>query len=223
MIAEALLQVRSRIALAEARTGRPEGSVKLVCVSKKHPASAIREAYALGERRFGESYAQELVDKAAQLRDLQDIEWHFIGHLQSNKAKLVARIAHTVHAVDSAPLARELGRRASARKAPLPVLIEVNVSGEAHKHGIAPEGVPGLVAAVQAEPSLSLAGLMTMPPASDEEAAKHVFFALRALRDRVTPSLPELSMGMSDDLESAVACGSTYVRIGTAIFGARGP
>lgn len=264
-LAERLLAVRRRIAEAERASSREPGSVKLVCVSKTHPASAIREAYALGERRFGESYAKELVEKAELLTDLPDIEWHFIGHLQSNKAKLVAKVAHVVHSVDSPPLLRELVKRyvaagraiapasaeapstpeaptpapqrepdapaapsappSSARPPPSPtrlrVLLEVNIGGEAQKHGVTPSELPELVAEARAEPVVELVGLMTMPPAHDDAEAKRVFSTLRTLRNLVGQDLPELSMGMSDDLEAAVAEGATYVRIGTAIFGAR--
>lgn len=214
--------VLARIAEAERAAGRAPGEVKLVCVSKRHPIDAIREAYALGQRRFGENYAQELAEKAEALADLSDLEWHFIGHLQSNKAKLVARWAAVVHAIDSASVARELGRRRAALGlAPLAVLLEVNLGGEAQKHGMAAAELPDIAASVAAEPCLALRGLMTMPPAGDREAARRVFSTLRTLRNVATPSLPELSMGMSDDLDVAIAEGATYVRVGTAIFGER--
>ena len=219
-----LAAVKARLAEAERSAARPPGSVKLVCVSKTHPAAAIREAYALGERRFGESYAKELVEKAALLSDLPDIEWHFIGHLQSNKAKLVAKVAHVVHSVDSPVLAKELARRRVASELagmPIRVLVEVNVGGEVQKHGVAPAELPELLAAVRGESSLALEGLMAMPPVDDLDEAKRVFSTLRTLRNLVAPDLGELSMGMSGDLEVAVAEGSTYVRVGSAIFGAR--
>ncbi len=221
-LAERLEGVLARIAEAERAAGRALGEVKLVCVSKRHPVEAVREAYALGQRRFGENYAQELAEKAEALADLPDLEWHFIGHLQSNKAKLVARWASVVHAIDSAGVARELGRRrAGLGLPPLAVLLEVNLGGEAQKHGMAAAELPDIAASVAAEPWLALRGLMTMPPAGDREAARRVFSTLRTLRNVATPSLPELSMGMSDDLDVAIAEGATYVRVGTAIFGER--
>ncbi|HEY2517274.1 MAG TPA: YggS family pyridoxal phosphate-dependent enzyme, partial [Polyangiaceae bacterium] len=177
-----------------------------------------------GQRAFGESYAQELTAKREALADLPDLEWHFIGHLQTNKAKYVARASNVVHSVDSVVLARELGKRvASAGREAITVLIEVNVSGEPQKHGAAPSELAEVIAAVQAEPSLRLAGLMTMPPADDLEAARRTFSALGSLRSLHggVPLLPELSMGMSGDLEIAVACGATLVRVGSAIFGDR--
>jgi pyridoxal phosphate enzyme (YggS family) len=207
-----------------------------VAVSKKQPAEAIREAYAAGQRAFGESYAQELAAKAPALADLHDLEWHFIGHLQTNKAKLVATWADVVHAIDSAAVARELGKRAAGEAAaahkdkgkrngrgPLPVLIEVNVAGEAQKAGAAPSEIDEVMAAVRAQPWLALRGLMTLPPADDDDAARRAFSTLASLRNLHggVASLPELSMGMSGDLEIAVACGATYVRVGTAIFGPR--
>jgi pyridoxal phosphate enzyme (YggS family) len=224
-IAEALVEVRARIDRAAIAAGRDPKSVRLVAVSKTKPSANIREAYAAGQRDFGENYAQELAEKARELADLGDLRWHFIGHLQSNKAKVVAPVAHLVHTVDSASLARELSKRtAKEGRERLRVLVEVNVGGEAQKHGAAPADLPALLDAVDAEPNLVLAGLMTMPP-HDLDEARRAFDGLAELRDRhggIT-RLPELSMGMSDDLEVAVACGATIVRVGSAIFGARQP
>jgi pyridoxal phosphate enzyme (YggS family) len=216
--------VRERIARAAVACGREPNDVKLVAVSKTKSDDAIREAYAAGQRAFGESYAQELASKAESLRELADIEWHFIGHLQTNKARLVARCAHVAHTVDSAVLARELGKRVvSAGRPPLPVLVELNVSGEAQKHGTPASEIDEVIAAVRAEAGLVLRGLMTMPPFGDPEAARRTFGTLASLRSlHGGPSvLPELSMGMSNDLEIAVANGATMVRVGTAIFGDR--
>lgn len=222
-VAEGLAAVRARIDRAAEASGRPAKDVKLIAVSKTKPPTAIREAYASGQRAFGENYAQELAAKAEALADL-DIEWHFIGHLQTNKAKVVARFAHVVHAVDSAVLARELGRRASRdRSSALPVLIEVNVGGEPQKAGATPSELEDVMTAVRAQPSLELRGLMTMPPAGREDEARRAFETLALLRNlhgRIA-ALPDLSMGMSDDLEIAIACGATYVRVGRAIFGER--
>jgi pyridoxal phosphate enzyme (YggS family) len=224
-IASNLAEVRARIDRAATATGRDPAAVKLVAVSKTKPAELIREAYAAGQRAFGENYAQELATKAEALADLPDLQWHFIGHLQTNKARVVAAHAHFVHTVDSATLARELGKRAakSARAAPLPVLIEVSVGGEAQKTGAAPSDIDEVMRAIAEQPSLSLRGLMTVPPAEDLPAARRVFETLVSLRNLHggPQALPELSMGMSHDLEVAVACGATLVRVGTAIFGAR--
>jgi len=223
-IAEALAEVRARIVRAAVAASRDPKDVRLVAVSKTKPASAIREAYAAGQRDFGENYAQELAEKARELADLPDIRWHFIGHLQSNKAKLVAPVAQLVHTVDSPSLARELGKRVAKEGRPrLGVLVEVNVGGEAQKAGAAPSDLGKLLDAVEAEPNLQLQGLMTLPP-HDLDAARSAFEALVALRESHggKARLPELSMGMTEDLEVAVACGATMVRIGTAIFGARG-
>ena len=223
-VATALAEVRARIDRACAACGRSAAEVKLVAVSKTKSADAVREAYAAGQRAFGESYAQELESKAASLADLAELEWHFIGHLQSNKAKVVARAAHVVHTVDGASLARELGKRAlAAGRAPLPVLIEVNIGGEAQKHGVTPSEIAEVMTAVHATGALALRGLMTMPPADDLEAARKVFSTLASLRSLHggAAALPELSMGMSHDLEVAIACGATMVRVGTAIFGKR--
>jgi len=224
-IAARLAVVRSRIECAAQSCARSPSSVKLVAVSKTKSPEQVREAHAAGQRAFGESYAQELATKAEALADLGDIEWHFIGHLQTNKAKIVARHAHVVHTVDSAVLARELGKRAEreARGAPLPVLVEVNVGGEATKAGATPSEIDEVVAAVRAEASLVLRGLMTMPPAGDLALAKRVFETLVSLRNLHggVAALPELSMGMTDDLEVAIGCGATIVRVGTAIFGPR--
>ncbi|MDP9033782.1 MAG: YggS family pyridoxal phosphate-dependent enzyme [Myxococcota bacterium] len=222
-VAERLAEVRLRIEHAERRSGRPPGSVRLLAVSKRHSETAIREAYAAGQRVFGESYAQELEAKSNALTDLSGIEWHFIGHLQTNKAKLVARHAHTVHTVDSVVLAGELGKRAGQAGRVLPVLVEVNVGGEAQKAGAAASEIREVMDSIRAQPFLDLRGLMTMPPAGDLVVARRVFETLATLRnihggDRV---LPELSIGMSADLEVAIACGATLVRVGTGVFGAR--
>lgn len=226
-IAERLARARDRIARASAAVGRDPASVRLVAVSKTKPADAIREAYAAGQRDFGENYAQELATKAVELADLTDLRWHFIGHLQTNKARFVARAAHMVHTVDGPSLARELGKRAAKEgwgetRERMPVLVEVNVGGEPQKHGASAGDLRDVLASVDAEPSLVLRGLMTMPP-NDLEAARRVFEALASLRNLHggKARLPELSMGMSDDLEVAIASGATLVRVGTAIFGTR--
>jgi PLP dependent protein len=227
-VATNLASVRDRIARAAVAVGRTPEEIRLVAVSKTKPALLVREAYAAGQRDFGENYAQELVEKADELADLIDVSWHFIGHLQTNKAKLVARAANVVQSVDSKVLARELGKRAAKEgrgehRDRLPVLVEVNVGGEPQKHGASAGELGEVLDAVDAEPALQLRGLMTMPP-HDLEAARRAFEAVVSLRNLHggRARLPELSMGMSDDLEVAIACGATVVRVGTAIFGARG-
>lgn len=223
-IALALASIRERIARAAHAAGRDERDVHLLAVSKTKPALAIREAYAAGQRDFGENYAQEIADKHSELADLDGIRWHFIGHLQSNKAKLVAPFATAVHSVDGIKLVHELGRRAQGRATRLSVLVEVNVGGEASKSGVGPGELADVLSAVESEPSLKLAGLMSIPPPSETpEGSRHFHRMLRDLRDAHggAARLPELSMGMSDDLEIAIAEGATWVRVGTAIFGAR--
>jgi pyridoxal phosphate enzyme (YggS family) len=223
-IATRLEDVRRRITRVAEAAGRDATQVKLVAVSKTKAPEAIREAYAAGQRAFGENYAQELTAKAEALTDLPDLEWHFIGYLQTNKAKVAAKYASVVHTVDSAALARELGKRAAKeRSAPLRVLIEVNVGGEVQKAGATPGEIEEVMTAIRAQPALALRGLMTVPPAGGVAGARRVFDTLATLRNLHggVAALPELSMGMSDDLEAAVACGATFVRVGTAIFGAR--
>jgi PLP dependent protein len=224
-IAARLSEVRRRIDEATARAGRSPGSVRLLAVSKGKPPEAIRAAYAAGQRAFGENYAQELAQKAAALADLEGIEWHFVGRLQRNKAKLVAEAARTVHAVDGADLAAALGKRAEAAGVKLRVLVEVNVSGEASKGGCPPGELGGVLDAIRKSPALEAVGLMTVPPSSEDPAAARPFFAaLRRLRDDHggAAALPELSMGMTHDFPVAIDEGATLVRVGTAIFGARG-
>lgn len=216
-----LAGVRARIAAAAARAGRPEGAVTLLAVSKTKAEASIREAYAAGQRDFGENYVQELAAKAAALSDLPEIRWHLIGSLQRNKVKQVVPIASMVHTVDSAALAQEIDRRAAAAGRVVPVLIEVNVGGEASKAGCAPSEVPALAKVVRSLPHLVLRGLMTIPPDTDDREQARPFFAeLRALGEAIGGAA-ELSMGMSHDYEIAIEEGATIVRVGTAIFGAR--
>lgn len=217
-------EVAARVAAACERAGRSPAEVTIVAVSKTHPAEAVRAAAAAGALDFGENYAQELAAKREACGALPGARWHFIGRLQRNKAKLVAGRVALVHAVDSLELAEELARRAEG--AVQPILLSINVAGEATKGGVAPEAAPALAAAVARVAGVRLDGLMTMPPPSDDpEASRGSFLALRALRDRLAGELgaplPVLSMGMSDDYEVAIACGATHVRIGTAIFGER--
>jgi len=196
----------------------------LVAVSKFQPASAIREAYAAGQREFGENYVQELEQKAKELADLPELRWHMIGHLQRNKARFVANLASVLHTAHSVELVRELDKRATERAQPLRTLVEVNVGGEAQKSGAAPEALSEILDAIDAAAHLSLAGLMCVPPhTEDPQGARPFFDQLVALRDLHggAARLPELSMGMTSDLEHAVLAGATIVRVGTAIFGER--
>lgn len=227
-VREALQAQNERIRLALERSARAPSAARLLAVSKKQSAEAIREAYATGQRDFGENYAQELVEKAIALRDLPDLRFHMIGHLQSNKAKLMALHAHSVQSVDSLSLAQELNKHAQNRRPDylpkLEILLEVNVGREPQKHGALPEDVPALVAAIRELPHLTLMGLMCIPPdAESAEESRPFFRALAELRESLggAAKLPELSMGMSRDAEIALEEGATWVRVGTAIFGAR--
>jgi pyridoxal phosphate enzyme (YggS family) len=223
-IASRLAAVRDRIGRAAERAGRDPSRVRLVAVSKGHPADAIRRAYELGQRDFGENYVQELVGKASALADLVELRWHVIGSLQRNKARDVARLAHAIHTVDRKELALELDRRAEGRAEPLPVLLEVNVAAEPQKAGVLPEHLGELLDATRACSRLRVVGLMTIPPdVEDPEEVRPCFARLRELRDRLLGAEAELSMGMSHDVEIAVEEGATLVRVGTAIFGPRAP
>jgi hypothetical protein len=226
VVEEGLQAVRGRIAAAARVAGRDPGEVGLVAVSKTFPAARIREAAAAGQRAFGENYAQEGADKAAELADL-GLEWHFIGPLQSNKTRLVAEHFDWVHSVDRPKIAERLSAQRPAGQAPLQVCLQVNVSGEATKGGVEPGELPALAAAVAALPRLRLRGLMAIPePTADTALQRARFRALRGLLEGLNArglGLDTLSMGMSDDLESAIAEGATLVRVGRAIFGARPP
>jgi pyridoxal phosphate enzyme (YggS family) len=204
--------------LAALRAALPAG-VALVAVSKTQPAEAIREAYAAGQRDFGENYAQEWREKADALADLPDLRWHFVGSLQTNKVKYLAGRVHAIHAVDREELAREISRRFAQKGAVARVLLEVNTGGEATKGGCPPAATPALAEAVRALPAVELAGLMCIPPPEDDPRPH--FQLLRRLRDAL--GLRELSMGMSADWRVAVEEGATLVRIGTAVFGERPP
>ncbi len=219
-VAAGIERVRERIALACQRSGRDPSSVQLVSVSKGHPEELIRVAYDAGMRVFGENYAQELAEKATRLSDLPQIGWRFIGHLQRNKIKLIERAQATVDTVDSLRLAEAISTRATARRATVEVLVQVNIGDERQKSGCKPEEVPALVESVRALPNLTLRGLMTVAPhLEDAEDTRPCFAALRELAQ--AQGLPELSMGMTHDLDQAVEEGSTMLRIGTAIFGPR--
>lgn len=218
--------VRARIEAACRRCGREPAGVRLLAVSKLQPAQAVRDAVALGHAAFGENYVQEALDKMAGLAELRErIEWHLIGPLQSNKTRPVAEAFDWVHSVDRLKIAQRLSEQRPPGLAPLNVCLQVNVSGEASKSGVSPAELPALAHAVAALPRLRLRGLMSIPESSEDFAAQCApHRALRELRDALVAQglvLDTLSMGMSDDLEAAIAEGSTLVRVGTALFGPR--
>ena len=235
-IAENLDRVRGRIHEACHRAGRDPASVTLVAVSKTVPAERVREAIEAGVTDLGENYVQEAQAKIESLTPLpadgapgQAVRWHFIGHLQRNKAKYVARLFDVMQSVDSLALARELDRRAGAASRRLTVLIEVNISGEETKFGAEEAGALELVRGIAALEHLDVRGLMTMPPFFDDpEDSRPYFIKLRDLGESIRSEgiervdLGELSMGMSSDFEVAIEEGATIVRVGTAIFGLRG-
>lgn len=220
----ALHRVQTQLAEAAHAAGRDAATVQLLAVSKTFPAEAVREVYAAGQRAFGENYVQEMQAKAAELADLA-IEWHFIGPLQSNKTRIVAETAHWVHAIDRLKIAERLSAQRPAHLPPLQVCVQVNVSGEDSKSGCSPADAPALLQAVAALPGLQLRGLMCIPePTQDAATLAARFGVLRQLQQQMAAQglvLDTLSMGMSADMAQAIAAGSTLVRVGTAIFGAR--
>ncbi|MCI0993998.1 YggS family pyridoxal phosphate-dependent enzyme [Pseudomonas corrugata] len=220
-IADNIAQVRSRIRAAEQAAHRAADSVQLLAVSKTKPAQALREAYAAGLRDFGENYLQEALGKQAELADLPLI-WHFIGPIQSNKTRAIAEHFDWVHSVDRLKIAQRLSEQRPDGLPPLNICIQVNVSGEASKSGCTPEDLPALADAIGALPRLTLRGLMAIPEPTEERAAQDAAFAaVQRLQASLALPLDTLSMGMSHDLESAITQGATWVRIGTALFGAR--
>ena len=226
MIGDQLQQVRERIVTACTQAGRDAASVRLLAVSKTFPAEAVREAHAAGQRAFGENYIQEGVGKIEALADLRgDLEWHCIGPLQSNKTRLVAEHFDWVHSVDRLKIAQRLSEQRPAHLPPLQVCLQVNVDGGANKSGVAPDEAVALAQAVLMLPRLTLRGLMAIPePAPDFIAQRAVFMRAAAVFDQIREGgadIDTLSLGMSADLEAAVAAGSTMVRVGTAIFGRR--
>jgi hypothetical protein len=215
-LADKLAAVRERIVRAAARARRDPASITLLAVTKVFPAAVIREAYELGLREFGENYVQEFEGKHPEVANLAGARFHLIGHLQSNKSRRAAELFQVIQTVDSAKLARRLDETGRA----LEVMLEVKLSPEEAKSGAAPADLPALIDAVRACSHLRLLGLMTMPPWSDDpEASRTSFARLRELGER--HSLPQLSMGMSHDLEAAIEEGATCVRVGTALFGKR--
>ncbi|NMG45751.1 YggS family pyridoxal phosphate-dependent enzyme [Aromatoleum toluvorans] len=223
-IAANLQAVRERVAHAAIAAGRRPDEVLLLAVSKTWPAYCVAAAADAGQRLFGENYVQEGVAKIAELK-ARELEWHFIGPLQSNKTRPVAAHFDWVHSVDRAKLAERLSEQRDAGLAPLNLCIQVNVSGEASKSGVAPDEVRALAECIAALPRLRLRGLMAIPePDGDEALLRSRFAVLRRLRDELNAdgfALDTLSMGMSHDLELAIAEGATMVRVGAAIFGTR--
>lgn len=224
MLADALQTLLQRLDNAARSAGRP--APRLLAVSKRQAATAVAELHAAGQRAFGENYVQEAIAKQDALPGL-DIEWHLIGHLQSNKARDAAERFDWVQTVDRARLAAALARHRPPGRAPLNVLVQVNVDDEASKHGCAPDQVEPLAAAIVAEPALRLRGLMAIPaPFEDVQRRRDAFRRMRLLLEALRarhPTVDTLSMGMSGDIELAVAEGATLVRVGTALFGARPP
>ncbi|GAB3372272.1 YggS family pyridoxal phosphate enzyme [Azotobacter armeniacus] len=220
-IPENVAKVRARIREAAQASGRDPQGVHLLAVSKTRPAADLREAFACGQRDFGENYLQEALAKQADLADLA-LTWHFIGPIQSNKTRAIAEHFAWVHSVDRLKIAQRLSEQRLAGLPPLNICLQVNVSGEASKSGCTPAELAEFARAVVELPNLRLRGLMAIPEPTDDPAAQRAAFArLRELKDGLDLDLDTLSMGMSHDLEAAIAEGATWIRIGTALFGAR--
>jgi len=220
-IADNVLRVSARIHDAARAVQRDPARIGLLAVSKTKPAEAVREAFAAGIEAFGENYLQEALGKQAQLTDLP-LTWHFIGPIQSNKTRAIAEHFAWVHSVDRLKIAQRLSEQRPADLPPLNICIQINVSGEASKSGCTPADLPALATAIAALPRLKLRGLMAIPEPTEDRAAQDAAFAtVRTLQESLNLPLDTLSMGMSHDLEAAVAQGATWVRIGTALFGAR--
>ncbi|MEI9978890.1 MAG: YggS family pyridoxal phosphate-dependent enzyme [Edaphobacter sp.] len=224
-ITENLALLHEKIADACRRANRPESEVALMAVSKVHPVEMIHEAYAAGQRLFGENRVQEFQEKSPHIQDLTGATFHLIGPLQSNKTTKAAELFDAIDAVDSLKIAQRLNSTAQTLGKKLPILIEVKLSHEDTKHGLAPSELPSLLAATEELESIAVVGLMTVPPWSeDPETARPYFRELRRLRDESSPRFPnltQLSIGMSNDFTVAIEEGSTCVRVGTAIFGRR--
>ncbi len=229
-IADNIGSVTRRIQKATLQAGRKPGSVSLLAVSKTRSPEELREAVAAGQKAFGENYLQEALEKIEALRDIPDLDWHFIGPIQSNKTRQVATSFSWVHSVDRLKIARRLSEQRNPDLAPLNICLQVNINEEASKSGCHPDELPALAAAVGALPNLSLRGLMAIPDPDQPEPELRLSFralaaALQALRTEIPDAGPldTLSMGMSRDMEMAIAEGATWVRIGTALFGERPP
>ncbi|MBZ5488817.1 YggS family pyridoxal phosphate-dependent enzyme [Halomonas aquamarina] len=222
-----LARARTRLDQALKEAGRSSDSARLLAVSKTKPAAMIRKAWEHGQRAFGENYLQEALEKQTELADLDGIEWHFIGPLQSNKTRAVAEHFDWMHSVDRLKIATRLSEQRPDHLAPLNVCLQVNISREISKAGVMPEEAEALAKEIARLPNLRLRGLMAIPaPAATREAQRQPLAALRELLISLQQTLPRapldtLSMGMSDDLEAAILEGATLVRLGTAIFGAR--
>lgn len=227
MIADRVAAVRERIARAAKRASRSPGDVTLVGVSKTFPAESVRDAFASGVRHFGENRVQEAAAKVAGLADLQanGLQWHLVGHLQSNKARKAASVFDVIHSVDSIELAERLARASAESGRTLRTLVQVDLAGETGKSGLPAAAVPDALRRMRALEGLRVTGLMVLPPYLDPEKVRPYFRRLRDLRDRLTSEGlldgQDLSMGMSHDFEAAVEEGATIVRVGTAIFGKR--
>jgi pyridoxal phosphate enzyme (YggS family) len=228
LISANLAAVRERMERAAARSGRDPGTVALVAVSKTFSPDHVREAFASGQRLFGENKVQEAEAKISALEDLraQGLRWHLVGHLQSNKARRAAALFDCIHSVDSLDLGRKLAQVGAEASRPLEVLIQVDLAGEATKHGLSEEGLFPVLEGLRAQPGLRVDGLMILPPYEDDpEKTRPYFRRLRELRDRARAegllARDDLSMGMSHDFEVAIEEGATLVRVGTAIFGER--
>jgi pyridoxal phosphate enzyme (YggS family) len=223
-VAARLAALHERIAAAARACGRDPGGIGLVAVSKRHPAEAVEAAYAAGQRAFGENYPQEAIEKISRLA-LPDIEWHFIGRIQSNKTRPIAEHFAWVHGLADLRHAERLADQRPAELPPLHLCLQVNLTGEASKGGVSEADLPALARAAAGLPRLRLRGLMTMTdPAAPPAAQRATFRRLRLLKERLSAQgldLDTLSMGMSDDLEAAIAEGATLVRVGTAVFGPR--
>ncbi|MCD8521993.1 MAG: YggS family pyridoxal phosphate-dependent enzyme [Saccharospirillaceae bacterium] len=217
--------VLHRLQQACAQSNRPAQNVRLLAVSKTKPAAMVEAVYAMGQRSFGENYLQDGMDKITALAHLQDIEWHFIGPVQSNKTRPIAEHFQWVETLERDKIARRLSEQRSPQRPALNVLVQVNISAEEQKAGVLPDDAHALCALVSELPNLRLRGLMCIPEATDNEARLRTQFqAMQALFQQLAaefPTMDTLSMGMSGDLELAVECGSTEIRIGTDIFGAR--
>jgi pyridoxal phosphate enzyme (YggS family) len=215
-LTDRLASVRERIENSCARAGRQSASVKLLAVTKVFGPEAIRDAYGLGLRDFGENYVQEMERKAPVIADLTDARFHLIGHLQSNKTKKAVQLFYSIDTLDSPKLAQRLNAEAK----PAEVMIEVKLSNEEAKSGADPADLPAILEAVRASQNLKLTGLMTVPPWSENAEPSRPYFA--KLREIAAQhNIPELSMGMSNDMEVAIEEGATWVRVGTALFGRR--
>lgn len=223
-IAERLTSAYQQMAEITAKCQREASTAQLIAVSKTKPVAAISEAYTAGQRAFGENYVQELVEKAQFFQDKTDIRWHFIGPIQSNKTRDIAAYADVVHSIERAKIAERLAAQRSSNQAPLQVLIQINISGEASKSGVLPTEMLMLAKVIADLPQLELIGLMAIPEPAIAGDNSQAFQAMAELSKQLTaiyPQANQLSMGMSDDWQQAVLFGATMIRLGSAIFGAR--